>query len=181
MWKLIFNSTTNRGTGCNREPQTGEFAVDLHPSQCAWFMSEPERYQWNGTGIAEVPTWEAEKADKALKDAKKTAKRTLKDRYDLLSITPVVTPYGTYTGGWSSAGAIQSAVTLAQYLNEATVTLTDVEDEEHTVTPAEAMEVAAAIGMATRAVYFEEKTKQRAVKKATTITEIGQILEVNVQ
>jgi hypothetical protein len=55
MWKLIFNTKTNKGTGCNREPGVGEFSRDLQPSECAWFNVYPERYQWNGTGIEERP------------------------------------------------------------------------------------------------------------------------------
>lgn len=171
-WKLVFSSTTNRGVGCNREPQTGEFAIDRHPSECAWFMSEPERYQYVNGVFSEVPTWATEKADKAFKEAQKAKKREVKDRYDLLSLTPVVTSYGSYIGGWSSAGAINSAVSLAQALGETTVTLTDVDDEEHDLTLAQAIEVAVAVGVATRTWFFEEKAKLRAVKKATTIAEL---------
>lgn len=54
MWKLIFNSTTNRGVSANREPLIGEFAVDRDPVQCAWFMSEPSRYQYVNGVFSEV-------------------------------------------------------------------------------------------------------------------------------
>lgn len=80
MWKLIFNSTTNRGVGCNREPQTGEFAVDLHPSQCAWFMSEPERYQWTGSTIEEVPTWNDEVLARKLETNRELMKDAIKGK-----------------------------------------------------------------------------------------------------
>lgn len=62
MWKLIFNIVTNKGTGCNREPQGGEFSRELPPSECAWFNVTPHRYLWNGTGITERPEWAAEQA-----------------------------------------------------------------------------------------------------------------------
>jgi len=54
MWKLIFDNVTKRGTGCNREPQDGEFAIDRHPSECAWFNAEPERYQYVDGVFSEV-------------------------------------------------------------------------------------------------------------------------------
>ena len=59
MWKCIFNSTTQRGTGCNREPLEGEFAKNIHPSQCAWFNMTPGRYFWDGE-LKERPEWAAE-------------------------------------------------------------------------------------------------------------------------
>jgi hypothetical protein len=58
MWKLVFSTETNRGTGCNREPGVGEFSRDLAPSECVWFNVYPERYQWNGTGIEEIEGWD---------------------------------------------------------------------------------------------------------------------------
>ena len=67
MWKLIFSSTTNRGTGCNRDPLAGEFAINLLPSECAWFMSEPNRYQWINNRLEEVPTWISEQTEAKLK------------------------------------------------------------------------------------------------------------------
>ena len=54
MWKCIFSILTNRGVGCNREPIDGEFARDIHPSECAWFMSEPSKYKWDGSKMVEV-------------------------------------------------------------------------------------------------------------------------------
>jgi hypothetical protein len=65
MWKLIFSNVTKRGTGCNREPQDGEFAIDRHPSECAWFNAEPERYQYVDGVFSEVEGWQEEEAAKA--------------------------------------------------------------------------------------------------------------------
>ena len=78
MWKLIFDNVTKRGTGCNREPQDGEFAIDRHPSECAWFNAEPERYQYVDGEFSEV--------DKATLDAeafvKAKAARQLANKED---------------------------------------------------------------------------------------------------
>ena len=54
MWTLVFNKATNIGTGCNREPNNAEFAVTLHPTQCAWFNIFPQRYRWSGGKIEEI-------------------------------------------------------------------------------------------------------------------------------
>ena len=56
MWKCIFNSITNRGVGCHREPQEGEYAQDLHPSLCSWFDVYPDRYYWDGS-LKESSDW----------------------------------------------------------------------------------------------------------------------------
>lgn len=55
MWKLIFDSITLRGIGCNREPMEGEFAIERQPSDCAWFNVYPERYQYVDGVFSEVP------------------------------------------------------------------------------------------------------------------------------
>lgn len=61
MWKCIFNSVTNRGTGCNREPEDWEYSESIPPSQCAWFNVYPDRYYWDGS-LKERPEWITEKA-----------------------------------------------------------------------------------------------------------------------
>lgn len=54
MWKLIFSILTNRGVDFNREPKEGEFSIDRHPSECAWFNVCPERYQYADGVFSEV-------------------------------------------------------------------------------------------------------------------------------
>jgi hypothetical protein len=73
MWKLIFDNATKRGTGCNREPQDGEFGVDRQPSECAWFNVTPERYQYVEGVFSEVETWQAEYDAKLSADTKAKA------------------------------------------------------------------------------------------------------------
>lgn len=70
MWKLVFDSVTNRGVGFNREAGEGEFAVSLPPSECAWFNATPERYQYVGGVFSEVDSaiLAAEKLLKAKED-----------------------------------------------------------------------------------------------------------------
>lgn len=92
MWKCIFSSTTNRGVGCNREPQDGEFARDIHPSECAWFMSDPSRYLWDGSKLVEFPGWADEVAQKELSDAKAETKLLIVAEEDSWSWKPF--PYG---------------------------------------------------------------------------------------
>jgi len=63
MWKLIFDNVTKRGTGCHREPQSGEFQVVMDKTLCAYFDLTPHRYQYVDGILSEVPTWEAELAE----------------------------------------------------------------------------------------------------------------------
>lgn len=53
MWKCVFSSVTNRGTGCFREPAEGEFFRDIPPQDCGWFNVYPERYMWDGNKLVE--------------------------------------------------------------------------------------------------------------------------------
>lgn len=62
MWKLIFSSATNRGTGFNREPLEGEFSVDRDKTLCGFFSVNPNRYQYVNGALSEYPGWEAEQA-----------------------------------------------------------------------------------------------------------------------
>jgi hypothetical protein len=64
MWKCIFDSTTNRGVAFNRAAGDGEFQVEMQPSECAWFASTPERYQYVDGVFSEYPGWEQEQAEK---------------------------------------------------------------------------------------------------------------------
>lgn len=63
-WRCIFDAITHRGTGCNREPREGEYAVDIHSSLCGWFNVYPERYMWDGERLDSWPGWEDEELEK---------------------------------------------------------------------------------------------------------------------
>lgn len=67
-WILIFDSKTHRGVATDRDPAPGEYAKTLPASQCAWFRSEPSRYEWTGATIQEFPGWAAEQAKKYVYD-----------------------------------------------------------------------------------------------------------------
>jgi len=83
MWKCLFYSVTNRGTGCNREPVEGEYAVYLPPSLCGWFNVHPHRYMWNGSELVEWPGWEVEEAEQEA--AQNVAILALKARVDAIA------------------------------------------------------------------------------------------------
>lgn len=70
MWKCIFSTVTNRGVAFNRTAQDGEFMVEIPPSECGWFASTPERYQYVEGVFSEVETWEQEVTEKELTAAK---------------------------------------------------------------------------------------------------------------
>jgi hypothetical protein len=54
MWKCVFDSATNKGVAFGRQAGDGEFMVELPPAECAWFNSEPERYQYVDGVFSEV-------------------------------------------------------------------------------------------------------------------------------
>jgi hypothetical protein len=78
-WKCIFNETTMVGTGCNREPQAGETALDIDATLCGWFNVYPERYRLEEGQLVEVETWQAEY------DAKLAADTKIKAELDIRS------------------------------------------------------------------------------------------------
>lgn len=83
--------------------------------------------------------------------------------YEAENATPVNVGGIIYKGGESSASTIAAAVNLAQALGETTVTLVDVNLDEHTMPIVDALAVAAAVGLPARAAYFK---RARAVKAA---------------
>ena len=69
MWKLVFNTETNRGSGFNRSASEGEYEVMLPPSQCAHFAETPERYQYVDGVFGEFAGWGSELEAKELENA----------------------------------------------------------------------------------------------------------------
>lgn len=157
MWKCIFSSTTNRGVGCNREAQDGEFARDIHPSECGWFMSDPSRYMWDGSKLVEFPGWEAEVTQRELEAARERKFDEIRAAYREALKTPVVTTLGTFTGGEESAGAINGAIGLAQFFSEADVLITDAANRGKRYSYGDAMLIAASIGKAARDAFYKKQ------------------------
>lgn len=59
-WKCVFDSATGRGVAFGRQAGDGEFMVELAPSECGWFNSEPSKYQYVDGTFSEVDpaVWE---------------------------------------------------------------------------------------------------------------------------
>lgn len=121
----------------NRPPET---AIKIVNGRVAIFTPEKTADE-----LAEIAEYEAKKV------------------YEAENAMPVTVGAVTYKGGESSASTIAAAVNLAQALGEATVTLVDANLEEHTMTLADALAVAAAVGVPARNAYFKHI---RAVKAA---------------
>lgn len=72
MWKCIFDLETGKGVAFGREAQEGEFKVELPPSECGWFNSTPERYEYVNGIFSERSGWGqeqlAEKKSSAFKN-----------------------------------------------------------------------------------------------------------------
>jgi len=94
MWKLIFSNVTKRGTGCNREPQDGEFGVDRQPSECAWFNVTPERYQYVEGTFSEVQGYLEQKEKTVVFNQKKN--QLLEERKNRNNFWPFVCDGNNY-------------------------------------------------------------------------------------
>lgn len=140
------NTVTNLLTG----------ASGIHPGVWQW-----EEYQkWKDAGGITEPYQTAEEiAAELAAIAESEAKKTYEaENAALVSVGGII-----YKGGESSASTISAAVNLAQALGETTVTLVDANLDEHTMPLADALAVAAAVGVPARAAYFKFV---RAVKAA---------------
>jgi len=60
MWKCVFDNETGKGVAFGRQAQEGEFMVELPPSECGWFNSDSERYQYIDGVFSERPAEELE-------------------------------------------------------------------------------------------------------------------------
>jgi hypothetical protein len=61
-WKCIFDATTLIGTGCNREPVSGEIARNIDVTLCGFFNTTPDRYKLENGVLTERPEWPGEEA-----------------------------------------------------------------------------------------------------------------------
>ncbi len=104
MWKLIFDVKTKKGTGCNREPEVGEFSKELPPSECAWFNVYPERYVWNGAGIEEVAKPVLEAMQLADRKIKRQNQNKASGKAHVFSVYPIEIQSSAWGGLYIEAG-----------------------------------------------------------------------------
>lgn len=96
--------------------------------------------------------------------------------FNAASLTPVPDNSGLiWSGGESSGSAIYLACQLAQQNGLANVTLWDSSNTAHTMTVAQGMAVAAAIGAEYQTLYQKWQTLRAQIMAATTVTEVQAI------
>jgi len=103
-----------------------------------------------------------------LDEQKEIKKAYIRSKYEEDMLQPVVTPYGTFNGGEGSASSINAAVALAEFNNEISVLLIDVNNTERTCTKADALHVAACIGNTFRTLFYRKQALFRAIDAVTT-------------
>ena len=77
MWDLRFDSTTNRGirvAAPGEALRDGEYSVKRHRTQCAWFLSSPESYQFVGGVFGPYPGVKAEQDERVAELAELAAR-----------------------------------------------------------------------------------------------------------
>lgn len=129
------------------------------------------RLLWGGTDkpvLQEDPTFQERFAADRLKIVKEQRKQYIREKLAEAEKVPVVTSFGTFTGGEGSASAIGGTIQLSQFLGESEVVLTDAFNEEGTYTPEQAYQIAAAVGVVARSNFFRKQARMRGIEAATT-------------
>lgn len=126
-----------------------------------------EQYlEWAASGGITDPHETSEEIEDNERKAELTA---ITETFKVESSLPVVALGITWNGGQASAGAIQGAAGLAEFLGEQEVVITDINDEEYTLSITQAMQVAAAIGVRYREAFLKkQRAKVKAKAKAKT-------------
>ena len=171
--KAIFKSPQENGNVCvriNSEPGVGEYAIDITPQMLIAEDMSGNRLgmvEWayqdidNHFVVVSPATVQATLDAKAALANKVVQEAQIRKTFDVASEAPVTVTIaeGTFTfnGGQDSASYIQGAITLAQALNEATVTITDHTNVRRQMSFASASAVAIAIGEAFRTAFFAKQ------------------------
>lgn len=93
-WQCNFKTATNVGISCNCPPKEDEFQRSIDKTLCAWFNVYPERYQWNGTWIEEIPGYmEAKEKEAAFN---KRSSELLEERKNRNNVWPFIVGENTY-------------------------------------------------------------------------------------
>jgi len=136
MWKCIFCAVTNRGLRKHNSavlyaPVEGEYDIDLHPSQCAWFDVYPERYMWDGTALVEWSGWEAEQAARELTAWKQQTVAAILASFAIEVKKPVMVGTLQFDGGWTSLDKMDRAIQFADRLNLTERTFYETDETPH--------------------------------------------------
>ena len=110
--------------------------------------------------------------EELLEQAKASKLQQIEDDYITSEEQAVEVSGVVYSGGMSSAEAIDSYVRLNRLAGNATHNIWDVNGVEHSLTDAEADAVILAIGQQASANKFTKKNRKVALAVATTIAEV---------
>lgn len=121
------------------------------------------------------PTFAERYANDKVAHAKEIRKTHIRNKLAEAEKVPVVTPFGTFTGGEGSASAIGGTIQLSQFLGETSVVLTDAYNEEGTYTFEQAYQIGAAVGVVARTNFFNKQSKMREIEAATTVEAVNSI------
>lgn len=166
MWKLVFEEATDICTATNREPVAGEYKKDVPSALCGFVNNTPRRYKWDTitSTLIERPEWPSEEAAEQMVLQKKAQIDNVVAAFYITAAADVVVDGVHYKGGQESADTINGAVELAKQLNETTVTVFDVNDDEHDLSIADGKKVAAQVGKAFRTAYHDMRRAVRTIK-----------------
>lgn len=101
----------------------------------------------------------------------------IRSAFNSATLAPVTDPAGQiWSGGESSGSAIYLACQLAQQNGQANVTLWDSSNTAHTMTVAQGMAVAAAIGAEYQTLYQKWQNLRAQIMAATTVSAVQAIV-----
>ena len=110
-------------------------------------------------------------------DFKKSQKKyQIKTQYVLACMESVKMDKGEFNGGLSSSIAIFNAATLAEYLGEEGVAITDINNQEISCSIDEARLIASTVGVAYRNLFYKKQNLMVAIDAASSVSELETIV-----
>ncbi len=110
-----------------------------------------------------------------LEEEKDSKKKEIRQYFISACSNSVSTEKGEFNGGRSSSMAIFDAATLAEYLGEEEVMITDVNNQKISCSIDEARLIALAIGVAYRNLFYKKQNLMVAIDAASSVSEIENI------
>ena len=110
--------------------------------------------------------------------AKENKRNVIRQAFNVEADAPVPDPLGgthSYHGGYSSAGKLYNALSMSREMGLESVTYTDTENVEHTLTLAEALTICMTLGGKYQADFMRKQSLMRSIDNAVNVDDVAVI------
>ena len=132
-----------------------------------------EYLEWLAGGNTPEPQYTA---DELLAKQQEAKRNEIRSAFNVEADVPVSDPLGgthAYHGGYSSAGKLYNALSMSREMGLESVTYTDTENVEHTLTLTEALTICLTLGGKYQADFMRKQSLMREIDTAVTVAGVG--------